>query len=31
MATPELAAVLTEMKVGVTASGQYELVKMSKE
>ena len=31
MASPELAAVLAEMKVGVTAIGHYELWKLSKE
>lgn len=31
MASPELAAVLAEMKVGVTAFGHYEMWKLSKE
>lgn len=31
MATPELAAILAEMKVGVTALGQYDLAKITKE
>jgi hypothetical protein len=31
MATPELASCMVTMKVGTTATGQYEMTKLSKE
>lgn len=31
MATPEMAKALAEMKITVSATGQYELMKLSKE